>query len=89
MGPPQGRAEGEENLPQPAGHTLLNAPQAYKSEQAICSTKFSLIYAGDTLILMLLDPSSENIFKILCQFYLPLCMHILMRGNLYNLLQYM
>jgi len=27
MGPPQGRAEGKENLPRPAGHTLLNAPQ--------------------------------------------------------------
>ena len=27
MGPPQGRAEGEENLPRPAAHTPLNAPQ--------------------------------------------------------------
>ena len=27
MGPPQGRTEGEENLPQPAGHTPLHAPQ--------------------------------------------------------------
>ena len=27
MGPHQGRVEGEENLPRPAGHTLLNAPQ--------------------------------------------------------------
>ena len=27
MGPPQGRAEGEENLPGPAGHTLPNTPQ--------------------------------------------------------------
>jgi len=27
MRPPQGRAEGKENLPRPAGHTLLNAPQ--------------------------------------------------------------
>jgi len=27
MGPPQGRAEGEENLPCPAAHTPPNAPQ--------------------------------------------------------------
>jgi len=27
MGPHQGRVEGEENLPRPAGHTLLHAPQ--------------------------------------------------------------
>ena len=27
MGPHQGRVEGEENLPQPAGHTPLNSPQ--------------------------------------------------------------
>jgi len=27
MGPPQGRAEGEENLPRPAGHTAPNASQ--------------------------------------------------------------
>ena len=27
MGPPQGRAEGEENLPRPAGHTPLDALQ--------------------------------------------------------------
>jgi len=27
MGPPQGRAEGEENLPRPAAHTPLDAPQ--------------------------------------------------------------
>jgi len=27
MGPPQGRAEGQETLPRPAAHTLLNAPQ--------------------------------------------------------------
>ena len=27
MGPPQGRAEGEENLPCPAGHTPRDAPQ--------------------------------------------------------------
>jgi len=27
MGPPQGRVEGEENLPQPAGHTPHDAPQ--------------------------------------------------------------
>jgi len=27
MGPHQGRAEGKQNLPQPAGHTPLNAPQ--------------------------------------------------------------
>jgi len=27
MGPYQGRLEGEENLPRPTGHTLLNAPQ--------------------------------------------------------------
>jgi len=27
MGPPQGRAEGEENLPRPAGHTPPHAPQ--------------------------------------------------------------
>jgi len=27
MGPPQGRAEGEENLPPPAGHTPLDAPK--------------------------------------------------------------
>jgi len=26
MGPHQGSVEGEENLPQPAGHTPLNAP---------------------------------------------------------------
>jgi len=27
MGPPQGRAEGEENLPHPAAHCPLDAPQ--------------------------------------------------------------
>jgi len=27
MGPPQGRVEGQENLPRPAGHTPLDAPQ--------------------------------------------------------------
>ena len=27
MGPPQGSAEGEENLPHPAAHTPLDAPQ--------------------------------------------------------------
>ena len=27
MGPPQGRAEGEENLPHPAAHTPPHAPQ--------------------------------------------------------------
>ena len=27
MGPPQGRAEGEENLPRPAAHTPPHAPQ--------------------------------------------------------------
>jgi len=27
MGPHQGRADGEENLPRPAGRALLNAPQ--------------------------------------------------------------
>jgi len=27
MGPPQGRVEGEENLPRPAGHAPPNAPQ--------------------------------------------------------------
>jgi len=27
MGPHQGRVEGKENLPRPAGHTPLNAPQ--------------------------------------------------------------
>ena len=27
MGPPQGRAEGQENLPRPAAHTPPHAPQ--------------------------------------------------------------
>ena len=27
MGPHQGSVEGKENLPRPAGHTLLDAPQ--------------------------------------------------------------
>ena len=29
MGPHQGRVEGEENLPRPIGHTLLNVPQDF------------------------------------------------------------
>lgn len=58
-------------------------------EQAICSTKFSFIYVADTFILTSLEPSSENTFKILCQFYLPLRVRILMTGNTYNLLQHM
>jgi len=47
MGPPQGRAEGEENLPRPAAHTPPHAPQ---DPTGILGTQSTLLAHGHPVV---------------------------------------
>jgi len=60
----QGRVEGKENLPQPAGHTLLNSPQdihvqnTHTHTHTLSPTCRSLRWTG--LVLPPVDPSTAR-----------------------------
>jgi len=47
MGPHQGRAEGKENLPRPAGHTPPNAPQV---PTGLLDTQSTLLAHGHSVV---------------------------------------